>query len=66
MEREYNVGDLYDVDGRKGIVFKVSDDGLHGLIISLDEVRLPWVSREFTKTKSLNSPLAVPMKTTER
>ncbi len=51
MELKYNVGDLYDVDGRKGIVFKVSDDGLHGLIISLDEVRLPWVGKEFIKDK---------------
>ncbi len=30
----YNVGDYYNVDGKKGVVFEVSEDGKHGKIIS--------------------------------
>jgi hypothetical protein len=33
----YKVGDYYDVDGKKGVVFDVSEDGKHGLIIDLTE-----------------------------
>lgn len=40
--KRYKVGDLYDGNGVKGVVFKVSDDGLHGLLVSLDEAMLPW------------------------
>lgn len=30
----YKVGDIYDVDGKKGVVFEVSEDGKHGKIIA--------------------------------
>lgn len=40
--KRYKVGDLYEGNGVKGVVFKVSDDGLHGLLVSLDEAMLPW------------------------
>lgn len=43
----YDVGDFYDVDGVKGVVCLVRDDGTHGLILSLDELYLHW--SEFTK-----------------
>ena len=43
----YNVGDFYEADGVKGVVCQVSDDGTHGLIVSLDEIYLHW--SEFTK-----------------
>lgn len=33
----YKVGDLYDVNGVKGVVFEVESDGVHGKIVSLDE-----------------------------
>lgn len=33
----YKVGDLYDVDGKKGVVFEVSADGQHGKIIAHTE-----------------------------
>jgi hypothetical protein len=33
----YKVGDLYDVDGKKGVVFEVSEDGQHGTIIALTQ-----------------------------
>ena len=30
----YKVGDYYNVDGKKGVVFQVSEDGKHGTIIA--------------------------------
>lgn len=39
VEKTYKVGDLYDVNGRKGVVFVVSEDGLHGRIISLKQIK---------------------------
>lgn len=36
-EKTYKVGDLYDENGKKGVVFEVSADGKHGKIVSLLE-----------------------------
>ena len=36
-ETVYNIGDYYDVNGVKGVVYKISDDGRHGMIVSMDE-----------------------------
>ena len=40
----YKVGDFYDVEGKKGIVFEVSEDGKHGTIIALTQPAgiMPW------------------------
>ena len=40
----YKVGDIYDVNGKKGIVFEVSEDGKHGKIVSEDIVseKVTW------------------------
>ena len=48
--REYVVGDLYDADGVKGIVFEVS--GKHGKIISLEEKECYWSSRPDVQTRA--------------
>lgn len=42
--KRYKVGSYYNVDGKKGVVFEVSDDGLSGKIISLTEpsYQLDW------------------------
>lgn len=40
--RRYEIGDLYEADGVRGIVCMVSEDGMHGLALSLDEIYLPW------------------------
>ena len=37
VSKRYKIGDLYDVDGKKGVVFEVSADGKHGKIVSLTE-----------------------------
>ena len=36
-ETVYNIGDYYDVNGVKGVVYKISDEGRHGMIVSMDE-----------------------------
>ena len=36
-DKTYKIGDFYDVGGVQGVVFKVTDEGRHGLIVSLDE-----------------------------
>ena len=40
----YKVGDYYNVDGKKGVVFEVSEDGKHGTIIALTQPEgiMPW------------------------
>lgn len=45
--QRYKVGDLYEANGVKGVVCEVSDDGLHGKILSLHEVMISW--SEFRK-----------------
>ena len=41
----YKVGDYYNENGMKGVVFEVSADGRHGKIVSLDQTSAPWDSR---------------------
>lgn len=39
----YEIGDCYDHEGIRGIVYKVTDDGMHGMLVSLDEhTGLAW------------------------
>lgn len=38
----YKPGDLYDVNGVKGVVFYVNEDGTSGYIMSMDEAELQW------------------------
>ena len=38
----FEVGQYYDYNGLRGIVFATNEDGTHGLIISLDEVMIEW------------------------
>ncbi len=45
--QRYDIGDFYDVDGVQGVVCQVSEDKMHGLILSLDEIYLHW--SEFEK-----------------
>ena len=41
----YQVGDLYNENGKQGVVFEVWDNGRHGKIVSLDETQTQWDSR---------------------
>ncbi len=38
----FEIGELYDYNGVKGIICMLTDDKQHGLIMSLDEIYLPW------------------------
>lgn len=45
--KEFEIGDLYDYNGVKGVVCQLTEDKRHGLVISLDELYLHW--SEFRK-----------------
>lgn len=40
--KKYFIGDIYNENGIIGIVVKVEEDGLHGMIMSLDETETHW------------------------
>lgn len=40
--KEYEIGEFYNENGIKGVVCALSEDKQHGLIISLDQIYLPW------------------------
>lgn len=46
QNKTYQVGDYYNQNGKEGVVFEVSEDGLHGKIVSLTQSskRLRWLS----------------------
>lgn len=41
-QKYYTPGDLYDENGVRGLVVEVDQSGRHGLLMSLDEMNLPW------------------------
>ncbi len=44
VAKEYEIGELYNQNGVKGVVCMLTEDRQHGLIISLDERYLHWSS----------------------
>jgi hypothetical protein len=42
INKTFEIGDIYDYNGVKGIVCSLSEDKQHGLIMSLDEVYSKW------------------------
>ena len=55
--KTYKVGDYYDKDGKKGVVFEVTADGLHGKIVSLDQAKLQWaVDKNFGSLFNKQNP----------
>ena len=42
IEHVWKVGDYYNVDGKKGVVFWVDETGKHGKIVSLDQAEKMW------------------------
>lgn len=42
VERTWNIGDYYNVDGKEGVVFWVDETGKHGKIVSLDQAKKQW------------------------
>lgn len=41
-QKKWQIGDIYDVDGVKGVVFAVTQDGAHGRILSLEQTMCWW------------------------
>ena len=41
-EKTYQVGDYYDRNGIRGVVFEVSDGGRHGKVLSMDRGKTCW------------------------
>ena len=41
-EKTYEIGDFYNEDGLTGVVCQLSEGRKHGLIISMQEIYLPW------------------------
>ena len=55
--KTYKVGDYYDKDGKRGVVFEVTADGLHGKIVSLDQAKLQWaVDKNFGSLFNKQNP----------
>ena len=42
VSRSYSLGELFDEGGVRGIVIRVSEDGRHGLLLSLVEGKAAW------------------------
>lgn len=42
--KRYKIGDLCEVNGKKGIVYAITDDGKHGKIVSVDQAHGSWDS----------------------
>lgn len=57
----YKVGDCYDVDGKRGVVFEVSDDGKHGKIIAVSQPaeKMTW-HKAMEWAKGLNDGWYIP------
>ena len=47
QQKVWKVGDVYNVNGKKGVVFTVSPDGQHGVIISLKGTHADWNSGKY-------------------
>ena len=55
-EAPYKVGDYYNDGTKEGVVFVVSDDGMHGKIVSLGECKVMWSNqRPMNKTVGAKS-----------
>lgn len=42
----YSVGERYSLNGKEGIVFCITDNGLHGKIVSEDETECAWSTEQ--------------------
>ncbi len=40
----YKVGDVYDINGKQGVIFVVTPDGKHGKMVSINQTKSNWSS----------------------
>ena len=66
VSRSYSLGELFDEGGIRGIVIRVSEDGRHGLLLSLVEGKAAWgfINKNPLKKKALRA--AAPISKTDR
>lgn len=59
VSRSYSLGELFDEGGIRGIVIRVSEDGRHGLLLSLVEGKAAWgfINKNPLKEKRLRERL---------
>ena len=50
--KPYVIGDYYDDGAVRGVVCELSEDRLHGLVLSLDEAYLPWCAFDKAELRS--------------
>ena len=48
LAKRYKIGDYYNENGKQGVVFEVWDDGRHGKIVSLDQTKAVYISRDLS------------------
>ena len=54
-ETIYNIGDIYDKNGVKGVVVMLTEGGRHGLVMSLDEACLAWCNLHRKQQKQVGA-----------
>lgn len=53
--RRYEIGEYYERGNVRGVVCKLTDDATHGLILSLDEIYLPWCAAAKADLKAVGA-----------
>lgn len=49
VRKRFEVGEYYDRNGVRGVVCDVTPDGLHGLVISMNEVTVTWCAKSLAE-----------------
>lgn len=59
----YSIGERYSQNGKEGIVFHITDNGLHGKIVSEDETKCAWSTEKVSTGATYNNDGMANMKT---
>ena len=57
----YKVGDVYDINGKQGVIFVVTPDGKHGKMVSINQTKSNWSSAKYW-CSSLGNGWRLPIK----
>ncbi len=50
VRKRFEVGEFYDRGGVRGVICSVTEDGQHGLVVSLQETTLAWCNKNIPAT----------------
>lgn len=53
--REYSIGEYYDRNGIRGVICLLSEDKQHGLVLSVDQIYLPWCAMRKEQLQSIGA-----------